>query len=178
MPSELFLKFRKEIQGFRVGVNLEVSFLFFFIYASTLQFWIVPSICYMILFVAFVNEVSFCLVTVSLFSHLSFRHPMNGISFSYLIWKHMHQPVQNRDGCYFYMFEYLHLNFGISSTMLQPMISRQSLCWNLYPLNGGGSSHTSLYIKMYAFFQKRSLWPNFLISRSVVLSLFLFGLED
>lgn len=24
MPSELFLKFRKELQGFRVGVNLEV----------------------------------------------------------------------------------------------------------------------------------------------------------
>lgn len=24
MPSELFLKFRKEIEGFRVGVNLEV----------------------------------------------------------------------------------------------------------------------------------------------------------
>jgi len=28
MPSELFLKFRKEIEGFRVGVNLEVFFLF------------------------------------------------------------------------------------------------------------------------------------------------------
>lgn len=27
MPSELFLKFRKEIQGIRVGLNLEVSFL-------------------------------------------------------------------------------------------------------------------------------------------------------
>lgn len=26
MPSELFLKFRKEIQGIRVGLNLEVSF--------------------------------------------------------------------------------------------------------------------------------------------------------
>ncbi|KAK6236566.1 hypothetical protein SCA6_011903 [Theobroma cacao] len=25
MPAELFLKFRKEIQGFRVGVNLEVG---------------------------------------------------------------------------------------------------------------------------------------------------------
>lgn len=25
MPSELFLKFRKEIQGLRVGINLEVS---------------------------------------------------------------------------------------------------------------------------------------------------------
>ena len=37
MPSELFLKFRKEIQGFRVGVNLEVFF-----YAFTLQSWIVP----------------------------------------------------------------------------------------------------------------------------------------
>lgn len=24
MPTEIFLKFRKEIQGFRVGVNLEV----------------------------------------------------------------------------------------------------------------------------------------------------------
>ena len=30
MPSELFLKFRKEIQGLRVGVNLEVPTLFFF----------------------------------------------------------------------------------------------------------------------------------------------------
>lgn len=28
MPSELFLKFRKEIQGMRLGVNLEVLFLF------------------------------------------------------------------------------------------------------------------------------------------------------
>lgn len=27
MPSELFLKFRKEIQGLRVGVNLEVLFI-------------------------------------------------------------------------------------------------------------------------------------------------------
>lgn len=26
MPSELFLKFRKELQGLRVGVNLEVIF--------------------------------------------------------------------------------------------------------------------------------------------------------
>lgn len=26
MPSELFLKFRKEMQGLRVGFNLEVSF--------------------------------------------------------------------------------------------------------------------------------------------------------
>ena len=26
MPSELFLKFRKETQGIRVGLNLEVSF--------------------------------------------------------------------------------------------------------------------------------------------------------
>lgn len=25
MPSELFLKFRKEIQGFRFGVNMEVN---------------------------------------------------------------------------------------------------------------------------------------------------------
>lgn len=28
MPSELFFKFRKEIEGFRVGVNLEVCFPF------------------------------------------------------------------------------------------------------------------------------------------------------
>ncbi|KAK6248780.1 hypothetical protein QUC31_020345 [Theobroma cacao] len=28
MPSELFLKFRKEIQGFRVGVNLEVVVIY------------------------------------------------------------------------------------------------------------------------------------------------------
>lgn len=26
MPSELFLKFRKEVQGVRVGLNLEVYF--------------------------------------------------------------------------------------------------------------------------------------------------------
>ena len=26
LPSELFLKFRKELQGIRVGLNLEVSF--------------------------------------------------------------------------------------------------------------------------------------------------------
>lgn len=26
MPSELFLKFRKEVQGIRVGLNMEVSF--------------------------------------------------------------------------------------------------------------------------------------------------------
>ena len=27
VPSELFVKFRKEIEGYRVGVNLEVVFL-------------------------------------------------------------------------------------------------------------------------------------------------------
>lgn len=27
MPSELFLKFRKEIQGFRFGVNMEVDYI-------------------------------------------------------------------------------------------------------------------------------------------------------
>lgn len=34
IPSELFLKFRKEIQGFRVGVNLEVIFLCTFFFQS------------------------------------------------------------------------------------------------------------------------------------------------
>lgn len=28
MPSELFLKFRKEIQGFRFGVNMEVVYIY------------------------------------------------------------------------------------------------------------------------------------------------------
>lgn len=28
MPSELFFKFRKELQGIRVGLNMEVLFLF------------------------------------------------------------------------------------------------------------------------------------------------------
>lgn len=31
-PSEIFLKFRKEIQGFRVGVNLEVFLSLSFMY--------------------------------------------------------------------------------------------------------------------------------------------------
>jgi len=32
MPSELFLKFRKEIQGVRVALNMEVFFLAIFLY--------------------------------------------------------------------------------------------------------------------------------------------------
>lgn len=42
MPSEFFLKFRKELEGFRVGVNLEVLFVwdssgFCFVYAVSLS---------------------------------------------------------------------------------------------------------------------------------------------
>ena len=38
MPSELFLKFRKEIQGFRVGVNMEVSIYCIFCLLLSLLF--------------------------------------------------------------------------------------------------------------------------------------------
>lgn len=40
MPSELFLKFRKEIEGFRFGVNLEVilSCLFFCLFSFLFLF--------------------------------------------------------------------------------------------------------------------------------------------
>lgn len=34
MPSELFLKFRKEVQGIRVGLNMEVLFYIFSISLS------------------------------------------------------------------------------------------------------------------------------------------------
>lgn len=37
MPSELFLKFRKEVQGVRVALNMEV-FLLFSLFVSTFEF--------------------------------------------------------------------------------------------------------------------------------------------
>ena len=55
MPSELFLKFRKEIEGIRVGVNLEVKFEFSCpfllakIYSTGWKKWIIfviASFCY------------------------------------------------------------------------------------------------------------------------------------
>lgn len=42
MPSELFFKFRKEIEGLRVGVNLEVSFFV----SSLLLFYIANMYMY------------------------------------------------------------------------------------------------------------------------------------
>lgn len=50
MPSELFLKFRKEIQGIRVGLNLEVSFYalarfnFYLSNSIAFNFWYVTSV--------------------------------------------------------------------------------------------------------------------------------------
>ena len=50
MPSELFLKFRKETQGLRVGLNLEVSFYalarfnFYFSNSIAFNFWYVTYV--------------------------------------------------------------------------------------------------------------------------------------
>lgn len=47
LPSEIFLKFRKEMQGIRVGVNLEVFFVEFFILlrrCKFLEFFVLQSI--------------------------------------------------------------------------------------------------------------------------------------
>ena len=50
MPSELFLKFRKETQGLRVGLKLEVSFYalprfnFYFSSAIAFNFWYVTYV--------------------------------------------------------------------------------------------------------------------------------------
>lgn len=46
MPSELFLKFREELQGFRLGLNLEVSYLYFIVHlliSIFLKFHIISS---------------------------------------------------------------------------------------------------------------------------------------